>query len=158
MLNRNFCVRQRYRATQPTPKTQSNFTPHRKRECGEEEEEEKTGRSSGGGGGGRVAAAVAYRWYYYMLYYIILFANTSSRFCVFLDRIFGVAKKNPHRDFFRFFCGGQYALSVCFFVFYANFTVILCVVIEIKNSLWQCGWLQRSMYIHAIRIIGYRSL
>lgn len=39
MLNRNFCVRQRYRATQLTPKTQSNFTPHRKRECGEEEEE-----------------------------------------------------------------------------------------------------------------------
>jgi len=78
MLNRNFCVQQRYRATHHTPKTQSNFTPHRKRECGEKKKKKKkkTGRSGGGGGGGgRVAAAVAYRWYYYMLYYIILYCS-----------------------------------------------------------------------------------
>lgn len=40
MSNRNFCDRQRYRAT---PETQSNFTPQRERECGEEEEEKKQG-------------------------------------------------------------------------------------------------------------------
>jgi len=105
---------------------------------------------------GGVAAAVVYiGGIYYMLYYIILYCSRIPVAVFVCFRIgFSAQRKKTHIGTFSVsFVQDGMPWSVCFFVFYANFTVILCVVIEIKNSLWQCGWLQRSMCIYMLYVL-----